>query len=280
MNLVITTKKSLEESNPTAVVEAAAVDVEVTVEAEEEVVLVAPASNAEKRDTSQETAPRSKEVVREVAVLSVDLDPALATSADRKVTTPVTAPPRREVTATEVVVLSVDRDPVLATSAEKRVTTPVTAPRNREVLAVLSVDPDPALATSAEKRDISSETAPRRREENASRDRSSATPATRWATCPVTAPRAVSPDREVAAVTASTATNPDISPEIAPKETLLVAPEVAVVATVDPDLPVLATDVDKRVTSLLTALSPIPEAKNKARTRTRRSDPFPHSTTH
>merc|ERR1711957_971416 len=176
-----------------------------------------------KRDTSPETAPRSREVVQEVVANSEDRDPELATSADRKVTTPVTAPPRREVTATEVVVLSVDRDPALATSAEKRVTTPVTAPRNREVVVALSVDLDPVLATSAEKRDI--------------------------------------------------------SPETAPRVTLPAVPEVAVEATVDPDLPVLATDVDKRVTSSLTALSPIPEANPKARTRTKRSDRFfPHST--
>merc|ERR1711957_873679 len=109
--------------------------------------------------------------------------------------------------------------------------------------------------------------------------RSGATLATRWATCLVTAPRAASPNREVAAVIASTATNPDISPETALKVTLPAVPEVAVEATVDPDIPVLATDVDKRVTSSLTALSPIPEANPKARTRTKRSDRFfPHST--
>lgn len=263
MNLVITKKP---DKLHTVVVEEAAVDVEVAVEALE--VAVALASNVEKRVTFQETALPSNllDTAEEdvVAVVAVAKDPVLVTSVDRRDITPVTAL-QSPLVVTEVDVHSVDRDPELATSVEKRDIMPVTAPRNRDPVVVLSVDPNPVLVTSAEKRDISSETAPRRRDPVV-QDRSNATPATRWDTCLVTAPRDASPDKEV--VTASTANSPDIWLETALKVTL-VAVEVVSVVVVVTDPPVPVTDADKKVTLSLTALSPIPEARR----RTKRSDP-------
>merc|ERR1712166_1314393 len=168
----------------------------------------------------------------------------------------------------EVVDLSADRDPALATSAEKRAITLATAPRNREaVIEVvdLSVDPNPALATSADKRGITLATAPTRRDQVV-RDKSSATTAKRWVTCPVTVLREDRSPEEVVA-TASTATNPDTWPETVLKETPTVAAAVEVAVDVEIDLPVPVTDAVKKVTSSLTALSPTP----KARRRTKRS---------
>merc|ERR1712166_479970 len=115
------------------------------------------------------------------------------------------------------------------------------------------------------KRAITLATAPRRRDPVA-RDKSSATPAKRWVTCPVTVLRDKSPEEVVA--TASTATNPDTWPETALKETPTVAAVVEVAVDVETDPPVPVTDAVKKVTSSLTALSPTPEARR----RTKRSD--------
>jgi len=194
---------------------------------------------------------------------------------EKRAITLATVPANREVVI-EVVVLSADPNPVLVTSAEKRDISSETAPRNKEVVievAALSVDPNPALATSAEKRAITLATVPPRRDPVVL-DKSSATLATRWVTCPVTVLRDLSP--EVAVVTASTATSPDTWPETALKETLPVAVEV-VEDSVATDLPVPVTDADKKVTLSLTALSPTPEARR----RTRRSDlVIPMNSTH
>ena len=225
MNLVITKKP---DKLHMVVVEEAAVDVEVAVEALE--VAVALASNVEKRVTFQETA----------------LPSNLLDTAEEDV----------------VAVVAVAKDPVLVTSADRRDITPVIALQSPLVgteVDVHSVDRDLELATSVEKRDISSETAPRRRDPVV-QDRSNATPATRWDICLVTALRDASPDKEVA--TALTANSPDIWLETALKVTLVAVEVVSVVVT-DPPVPV--TDADKKVTLSLTALSPIPEARRRTK---------------
>merc|ERR1712166_1733990 len=126
-----------------------------------------------------------------------------------------------------------------------------------------------ALATSVDKRAITLATAPTRRDPVV-RDKSNATTAKRWVTCPVTVLREDKSPEEVVA-TASTATNPDTWPETVLKET----PTVAAAVETDPPVPV--TDVVKKVTSSLTALSPTPEARR----RTKRSDlSIPHNSQH
>merc|ERR1712166_504223 len=99
------------------------------------------------------------------------------------------------------------------------------------------------------------------------RDKSNATTAKRWVTCPVTVLREDRSPEEVVA-TASTATNPDTWPETVLKETPTVAAVVEVAVDVETDPPVPVTDAVKKVTSSLTALSPTPEARR----RTKRSD--------
>jgi hypothetical protein len=264
------------------VAEEAAEDVEVVVVAPE--VVAVPASNVEKRVTSQETAPRNSHLVatleevvadREEEAVKPDLE--LVTNVEKKVTTLVTVLRRRKekeatpVVVEEVAVLSEVKDPELATSVEKKVTTLVTVPLSSLLdtvvaVVVLSVDPNPELVMSAEKKDITFATVPRKKDRAvvATTPASSATPATRWVTCLVTAPKDASPDKEV--VTASTATSLVTWPETALKVVILVV-AVEVVSVEETDLPARATDVERRDISSPIAPSLTPEVK-----RTKRSD--------
>ena len=220
------------------VAEEAAEDVEVVVVAPE--VVAVPASNVEKRVTSQETAPRNshlvatlEEVVADREEEAVKPDPELVTNVEKKVTTLVTVP------------LSSLLDTVVA-------------------VVVLSVDPNPELVMSAEKKDITFATVPRKKDRAvvATTPASSATPATRWVTCLVTAPKDASPDKEV--VTASTATSLVTWPETALKVVILVV-AVEVVSVEETDLPARVTDVERRDISSPIAPSLTPEVKRMKR---------------